>query len=83
MAARSGRFWSSAVTPATKLIVLTNLHNPSGNRTDIATLRDIAALAARVGARMMIDEIFLDSAETALDSAVRLSDLFVCTGSLT
>jgi hypothetical protein len=72
-----------ALTPRTKLIVLSNLHNPTSNRTDTATLSSIGALAGRVGARILIDEIFLDSARPAQPSAALLGDAFVCTGSLT
>lgn len=72
-----------ALTPATKLIVLTNLHNPTSNRTDDASLREIGAMAERVGARILIDEIFLDAAVPAQQTALHLGEAFVCTGSLT
>jgi aspartate/methionine/tyrosine aminotransferase len=74
---------AAALTPATKLIVLTNLHNPSSNRTGPEVLRAVAELAERHGARILVDEIFLDAAVPALETAARLSDSFVCTGSLT
>ena len=41
------------LTPQTKLIVITNLHNPSGVLTDEATLRQIGELARSVGARVL------------------------------
>lgn len=72
-----------AMTPGTRLIALTNLNNPTSNRTDEATLRALGELAARHGARVLIDEIFLDSAGEAQGSAALLADTFVCTGSLT
>ncbi|MDQ8757807.1 pyridoxal phosphate-dependent aminotransferase [Sphingosinicella sp. LHD-64] len=72
-----------ALTPATKLIVLTNLHNPTGNRTDTGTLRALGEMAERVGARVLIDEIFLDAAIPAQSSAALLGDAFVCISSLT
>ena len=37
----------AALTPRTRLIVLTNLHNPTGNLADTETLRAIGALAER------------------------------------
>lgn len=72
-----------ALTPTTRLIALTNLNNPTSNRTDTQTLRALGELAARNGARVLIDEIFLDSAGETQGSAALLSDTFVCTGSLT
>lgn len=72
-----------ALTPATKLIVLTNLHNPTSNRTDIETLRALGDMAGTVGAKVLIDEIFLDAAIPAQASAVLLGEAFVCISSLT
>lgn len=72
-----------ALTPQTRLIALTNLNNPTSAMTDAQTLRALGEMAARNGARVLIDEIFLDSADVAQGSAALLSDTFVCTGSLT
>lgn len=71
------------LTPATRLIVLTNLHNPSSGRADPDALRTVGEMAAKVGTRVLIDEIFLDSALPAQTTAARLGETFVCTGSLT
>lgn len=69
-----------AVTAATKLILLTNLHNPSGAYADAAVLRGIAAL----GPRVLVDEVYRDAAfAEAPRSCVHLSDRFVATNSLT
>ncbi|MGQ0588931.1 MAG: aminotransferase class I/II-fold pyridoxal phosphate-dependent enzyme [Sphingosinicella sp.] len=73
----------AAVTPATRLILLTNLHNPTGNLTDEATLRGVAAIAERVGAYVLIDEVYLDAATPRPQSAHLLSERFVVTSSLT
>jgi len=51
---------AARLTSSTKLVVLTNLHNPSGAQADAGTLRAIAAAAARVGARVLIDEVYLE-----------------------
>lgn len=67
----------AAVGPRTKLILLTNLHNPTGNPADSETLRRIAAL----GIRVLIDEVYLDAAGEP--SAHLLGDAFVITSSLT
>jgi aspartate/methionine/tyrosine aminotransferase len=69
-----------AVTPATKLIVVTNLHNPSGAYADEKTLRSIANL----GPRILVDEVYRDAAFGAAPrSAMHLSDRFIATNSLT
>ena len=49
-----------AITKETRLIVLSNLHNPSGALMPAATLRTIGEMAQRVGARVLVDEVYLD-----------------------
>jgi aspartate/methionine/tyrosine aminotransferase len=74
-----------AITPRTRLVVLTNLHNPSCSLADEATLREIGEAARSVGARVIADEVYLDSALTEAPprSAFRLGPVFVSTNSLT
>lgn len=73
-----------ALTSATRLILITNLHNPSGVLAGEAELRRIGALAESVGARVLVDEVYLDSAfAEAPRSAVHLGPAFVSTSSLT
>ncbi len=50
-----------AVTPKTRLIVVTNLHNPSSVLTPEAVLREVADIARSVGARVLVDEVYLDA----------------------
>jgi aspartate/methionine/tyrosine aminotransferase len=69
------------VTPATRLVVLTNLHNPSSNFADEAEIAAIGDLAAGVGAHVLIDEVYLDSAGGR--SSVHLGPQFIATNSLT
>jgi aspartate/methionine/tyrosine aminotransferase len=73
----------AVLSPATRLIVITNLHNPSGSLAEEAELRSLGDLAARVGARVLVDEVYLDSAVPPRPSAVHLGSQFVCTNSLT
>jgi aspartate/methionine/tyrosine aminotransferase len=73
------------LTPRTKLIVITNLHNPSGVLTDDETLRRVGELARRAGARVLVDEVYL---ELIFDAKPRSSfhldpQTFVVTNSLT
>lgn len=74
---------AAALTDDTRLIVLTNLHNPSGALLDDAVLREIGMLAAARGARVLVDEVYLDAVVPPRRSAVHLGPAFVCTNSLT
>jgi aspartate/methionine/tyrosine aminotransferase len=58
------------LTPRTRAVILSNLHNPSGTAIDASTLLQVADLAARVGAMVLVDEVYLDYAFAA-DSAVK------------
>jgi hypothetical protein len=73
------------VTSRTKAIVLTNLHNPSSALVDQETLRRVGSLARRVGARVVVDEVYLDALfEKAPPSSFHLDPgCFVVTSSLT
>jgi aspartate/methionine/tyrosine aminotransferase len=46
------------VTPRTRMIFLTNPNNPTGQLLDADMLGQIAAIAARVGAWVLIDEVY-------------------------
>ena len=72
------------ITPRTRLIVITNLHNPSGALAETGSLREIGGLARRAGARVLVDEVYLDAAfDRAPRSAFHLGPEFVVTNSLT
>jgi aspartate/methionine/tyrosine aminotransferase len=73
-----------AITPKTKLIVLTNLHNPSSVLASESALRDVGDLARSVGAHVLVDEVYLDAvyAKTPKPS-IHLGSEFVVTTSLT
>jgi hypothetical protein len=49
-----------SITSNTRLIVLTNLHNPSGALAPAETLRAIGEMAHRVSARVLVDEVYID-----------------------
>lgn len=77
-----------AITPRTKLVVVANLHNPSSALAGETVIRDIGEIARRVGARVLVDEVYLDAAfERAPRSAAGLingsGDHFIVTSSLT
>ena len=72
------------ITPGTRVIVLTNLHNPSSELVEEATLRRIGELARDVGARVLVDEVYLEAMfENSPPPAVSLGPEFVVTSSLT
>jgi hypothetical protein len=74
---------SAAVTERTRLIVLTNLHNPSSALASEDELRQLGEVAKQVGARVLVDEVYLDSAVPPRRSSVHLGPEFVATNSLT
>lgn len=73
-----------AVTSRTRLIVMTNLHNPTSVLTDNNTLEQIGERARSMGARVLIDEVYLEALfDRAPQSAFHLGPQFVTTSSLT
>jgi aspartate/methionine/tyrosine aminotransferase len=72
------------ITPRTRLIVLTNMHNPSSVLVEEATLREVGELARGVAARVLVDEVYLEAMfEAAPRSSVHLGPEFIATSSLT
>jgi aspartate/methionine/tyrosine aminotransferase len=49
---------ASAMTPKTRAIVVTNLHNPSGRRSSADVLRAIAQIGDAQGACLVVDEVY-------------------------
>jgi hypothetical protein len=73
-----------AITPKTRLICLTNLHNPTGALTDEATLTRLGEMAQGVGARVLVDEVYLPMVYgKSVRSSFHLGETFVVTTSLT
>lgn len=72
------------LSPRTRLIVITNFHNPSGVRTDRQTLKEVGELANKNNARVLVDEVYLEMlfAEPP-ETAFHLGNQFVVTSSLT
>jgi aspartate/methionine/tyrosine aminotransferase len=73
------------VTSKTSLIVVCNLHNPSSALLPQDTLRVIGKIAAEAGARVIVDEVYLELLwEKRPESAFHLDPkVFVVTSSLT
>jgi aspartate/methionine/tyrosine aminotransferase len=75
---------AKAMTSRTRLIVLTNLHNPSSTLVTEETLRQIGELARDAGARVLVDEVYLEAMFAAAPrSSVHLGPEFIATTSLT
>ncbi|MGE0812383.1 MAG: pyridoxal phosphate-dependent aminotransferase [Vicinamibacterales bacterium] len=76
-----------ALTPQTRLVVITAPHNPSGVDVDEETLVAVAREADRVGAVVLVDEVYLDLANAVAPrprrAAASLDGPFVSTSSLT
>src|SRR5215203_5456097 len=69
---------------STRLIVITNLHNPSGVLIDDATLKRVGEIARRVGARVLVDEVYIETLfEASPRTSFYLGQEFVVTSSLT
>ena len=72
------------VTRNTRLIVITNLHNPSGVLIDDPTLKRIGEIARAVRARVVVDEVYMETLfEESPRTSFHLGNEFVVTSSLT
>ena len=82
-----------AMTPRTRLVVVTNLHNPSGVRAPRQALAAAALVAQAHGAHLLVDEVyapfdelvdnhgvFRDSARKLAPNIVTVSSLSKCYG---
>ena len=75
---------AAKLTSRTRLIVMTNMHNPTGALTSQEELSEIGRLARRVKAHVLVDEVYLDFLfERRPLSSVHLGPQFVVTSSLT
>jgi aspartate/methionine/tyrosine aminotransferase len=75
---------SRSVTPKTRLIVITNLHNPTSALTPDSILREIGDIARTIGALVLVDEVYLDAVyEETPRTSFHLGPEFVVTSSLT
>ncbi|HLX12981.1 MAG TPA: aminotransferase class I/II-fold pyridoxal phosphate-dependent enzyme, partial [Bacteroidota bacterium] len=72
------------ISPRTKLILVTNLHNPSGVYLSEDALREIGEIAKSVKAYVLVDEVYLDAAFSLKPrTSFLLGDQFIVTSSLT
>jgi len=72
------------ITPKTRLIVITNLHNPTSTLTPDSVLREVGDIARSVGALVLVDEVYLDAVyQRTPRTSFHLGPEFVVTSSLT
>ena len=72
------------VSSRTRMIVITNLHNPTGALTDEETLKQVGEIAKSVNARVLVDEVYLEALfEKRGRTAFHLGNEFIVTSSLT
>jgi aspartate/methionine/tyrosine aminotransferase len=73
-----------SITPKTRLIVITNLHNPTSALTPDSVLREIGDIARSIGALVLVDEVYLDAVYRRTPrTSFHLGPEFVVTSSLT
>ena len=72
------------VNRRTRLAIFTNLHNPSGARLSLKTLRALARALDAVGAQLLIDEVYLECVfDERTASCVHAGPNVLATNSLT
>jgi aspartate/methionine/tyrosine aminotransferase len=72
-----------AMTSRTRLVILTNPHNPTSAVTSDAALLEIGRRAEAAGAHVLVDEVYLDASPAERVPAATLGDVFITTSSLT
>src|SRR5262245_4330539 len=73
-----------AITPQTRLIVITNLHNPTSALTPEWVLREVGEMPGSIGATVVVDEVYLDAVyQGTARTSFHLGPEFVVTSSLT
>jgi aspartate/methionine/tyrosine aminotransferase len=73
-----------SLTEDTKAIIISNPHNPSGVYADPSALAEVGSLARDAGAKVIVDEVYLDALEGVDNRPAALQDdVFVSTNSLT
>ena len=72
-----------AVSPGTRLVVLTDLHNPSGVRLPDADAEELEALAEERDLQLFVDETFRDLSDRPIGTIASRGVRWVTSGSLT
>jgi aspartate/methionine/tyrosine aminotransferase len=78
----------AALSPRTRLVVLSNLHNPTGAVVSRAALESLAQLAEKRDFHVLVDEVYLEwiygvGKDSEIRSAINVSSRLLTTRSLT
>lgn len=63
----------AAIGPRTRIVVLSNLHNPSGHAIPEDTMRELSTIADRHDVVIVVDEVYLPYAGSGAKSVVQLA----------
>lgn len=75
--------FAKAIRNDVGMVLLTNPHNPSGTILSRERLKDIAEIAAQVGALVVVDEVYSDlAADEEFTSAVHIASNMISVNSL-
>ena len=74
---------ASAVNNRTRLLILSNPHNPTGTVASLDRLRAVVALAERRGFLVLVDEVYRDTVEDRPPMAAAISEACISSSSLT
>ena len=75
---------AAALTPSTRLVMLSNPHNPSGALASVESLARLANLAEALGFYVLVDEVYRDTVlEARPEPAALHSSQVISTSSLT
>ena len=75
-----------ALTPRTRLVIISNLHNPTGAKVARADLEELAKLADSSDFHVVVDEVYLEwlyGDDRSTRTAFNISPRFITTRSLT
>jgi len=73
-----------AITPRTRMVAITNLHNPSGVKTPDSVLKMVGEIARSIGAHVLVDEVYAEACfDAPVQAAFHLGPNFISTSSLT
>lgn len=73
----------AAITPRTRLIVVTTPHNPTGVAADATAVAEVGRIAEAAGAHVLVDEVYKDLTGDTSPPAAAAGSVFVTTSSLT
>jgi aspartate/methionine/tyrosine aminotransferase len=73
-----------SISDRTRLVIITNLHNPTSVRTPDSILKSLSDLLRRRGSRLLVDEVYLDADfGNAPKTAAHIDPNIIVTNSLT